>query len=130
MHQQMYLRFVISQIDEDSHQLQGLFIAAGALQESGDLNADDHHRLQEVLIWFNKNLPAPNKPYIRGKVIFWFRSDAQECIQRVWSLVHILRANGRLVEVQKCSYLFNIAYSDKFQVAATPHKRDGNRTFK
>jgi hypothetical protein len=126
----MYLRFVITQIDTDSYQPQGLFIAAGALLESGDLHANDHQNLQDVLAWFNENLPVPDKPYIRGRATFWFRADAQECIRRMWSLVHILRAHDYLVEVHKCGPLYNVVYQDEFQIAAYPHPRDGKQTIK
>ena len=126
----MYLRFVVMQIDCDSHQPQGLFIAADMLLKSGDIMADDHKSLQEAITWFNRNLPVPDKPWIRGRVIFWFRESAQECIQRMWTLGALLRTHGNLMEVQKCAFLANIVYNDAFQVAAYPHNRDGKRTFK
>ena len=126
----MYLRFVVMQIDGDSHQPQGLFIAADTLLKSGDLSADDHKCLQEVIVWFNRNLPAPEEPWIRGRVVFWFKESAQECIRRMWTLVSLLREHGLLVEVQKCALLANIVYNDAFQVAAYPHPRDAKRTFK
>lgn len=124
----MYLRFVITQIDEDSHQPQGLFIASDALLKSAELDADERKRLQEVLIWFSKNLPAPNKPYITGNVMFWFKTTAQEHIRRMWELVHILRAHGYLVEVHKRDYLYDLVYWDEYQVAARFSRADGKRT--
>lgn len=126
----MYIRFVITQIDEGSHQPQGLFSAAGALVTSGDLRADERKELQETLAWFNKNLPVPDNRSIGGRAIFWFRTNAQECVRRMWNLTFILRANSYLVEVQKCKHLHNIVYWDALQVAAFPHKYDGKRTFK
>jgi len=33
----MYLRFVTTRIDEDSHEPQGVFVASYALLESGDI---------------------------------------------------------------------------------------------
>ena len=126
----MYLRFVVTKIDGDSHQPQGLFIAAYTLLTSADLNEDDRKILRDVLHWFNENLPVPTKSWIRGRVTFWFREDAQECIQRMWKLVSLFRAHGKLVEVQKCPFLANVVYDDAFQVAAYPHRRDGKRTFK
>lgn len=126
----MYLRFVITQIDEDSHQPQGLFIASDALLKSAELDADERKRLQEVLIWFNKNLPTPNKPYITGNVMFWFKTAAQEHIRRMWELVHILRDHGYLVEVHKRDYLNDLVYWDEYQVAARFSRADGNLTIK
>jgi hypothetical protein len=37
----MYLRFVTTRIDEDSHKPQGVFVAAYSLLDSGDLNPDE-----------------------------------------------------------------------------------------
>jgi len=126
----MYLRFVITKIDEDSHQPQGLFRAAHALIESAEIDAEEKKRLQEILIWFNRNLPAPDKPYITGNVTFWFKTVAQEHIRRMWDLVHILRAHGHLIEVHKRAYLYDIVYWDEHQVAARFSRADGKRTIK
>ena len=126
----MYLRFVITQIDDHSHQPQGLFRASDVLLKSAELEADEKKRLQEILIWFNKNLPAPNKPYITGNVTFWFKTAAQEHIRRMWELVHVLRAHGYLVEVHKCDYLYDLVYQDEYQVAARFSRANGKRTTK
>ena len=126
----MYIRFVITQIDEDSHQPQGLFVAMAELLRSGTLTPDEHEKLQHERAWFNTNLPSPDRSDIRGRAIFWFRASAYECIQRMWNMGAILRENGYLMEVQKCDHLHNIVYRDEFQVAAFPHLYDGNRTFK
>lgn len=124
----MYLRFVVTQVDEDSHQPKGLFVAAHEILESGDMSLDDRKQLREVLFWFNKNLPSP---YISGpknqvayRAIFWFKAEAAECIARIWEMARYLQHHGYLVEVQKCRTLGNIIYEDQFQVAAFPSKDD------
>ena len=119
----MFLRFVITQIDEDSHKPQGLFQTAYDLLESGDLSPDERGQLREVLIWFNQHLPSP-RSMVASRAIFWFKSSADECINRVWELAHLLRYHGYLVDVQKCRELGNVIYEDNFQVAAYPSKRD------
>lgn len=119
----MFLRFVITQIDDVSHKPQGLFQAAYELLESGDLSASERDLLREVIIWFNKNLPSP-RGMVASREIFWFKSSADECISRMWELTHLLRHHGYLVEVEKCRGLGNIIYDDKFQVAAYPSKHD------
>ena len=126
----MYIRFVITQINEDSHQPQGLFRAASLLLDSGDLTAEEHKRLQDVLVWFNVNLPAPNRRDIRGRVTFWFYASAQECVRRMWEIVHVLRAHDYFVEVHKCEHLHNCIYWDKYQVASQPSPHDAKRTIK
>jgi hypothetical protein len=124
----MYLRFVTTRIDEDSHKAQGVFVAAYALLDSGDLNRDEWKRVREILNWFNENLPHPPKNFTTGRAIFWFKSSAEKSIRSVWELVHVLRQHGHYVEVHKCRRLGNILYEDKLQVAAFPSKLDGRIT--
>ena len=119
----MFLRFVITQIDEDSHKPQGLFVAAHELLDSGELPSAERHHLREVLIWFNKNLPSPRYEFASRR-IFWFKSSAHDCIKRMWELTHLLRYHGYLVEVEKCRELGNIVYEDNYQVAAYPSEND------
>ena len=116
------MRFVVTQVDDYSHQSKGLFVAAYELLDSGDLSSDERKQLQEIMIWFNKNLPSPSIALPRA--IFWFKSDAQECIKRIWEMAHLLEYHGYSIEMQKCRKLGNIIYQDKFQVAAFPSKLD------
>jgi hypothetical protein len=124
----MFLRFVITQIDEDSHKPQGVFTAAYDLLESGKLNSEEEAYLREILFWFEKNLPRPSKYFKARRAVFWFRSDAEENIKRIWELVHLLRLHEYHVEVCKCRRLANIVWQDKFQVAAYPSDRDSKIT--
>jgi hypothetical protein len=66
----MYLRFVTTRIDEDSHKPQGVFVAAYSLLDSGDLNPDERKRVREILIWFQKYLPTPPNKFSAGRAIF------------------------------------------------------------
>lgn len=124
----MYLRFVVTQIDEDSRQPKGLFVLAHELLDSGQLSHNEFIQLREILIWFNINLPSPNPSNPRNReahrAIFWFKSDAQECISRIWEMAQVLEYHGFAVEMQKCRKLGNIVYEDKFQVAAFPSDQD------
>ena len=126
----MYIRFVTTQINKDSHQQEGLFRAANTLLDGGDLTPEERKQLQELLVWFNINLPAPNQRDIRGRVTFWFYASAQECVRRMWELVHILRAHDYFVEVHKCDHLDRCIYRDKYQVASQPSPYDSKRTVK
>ena len=119
----MFLRFVITQLDEVSKKPQGLFVAAADLIESGSLSREERLQLRETIIWFNKNLPSPRYEFASRK-IFWFKSNAEECVKRMWELTRLLRYHGYLVEVEKCRELGNIFYEDKFQVAAYPSPND------
>ena len=123
----MFLRFTIGRVDEDSHRSQGLFVAAYELLDSGNLNSDEWKRIREILDWFNQHLPHPPEEFSKGRAIFWFRSKrpkAQECINRTWELVHLMREHGHHVKVHKCRALGNICYRDELQVAAYPSSGD------
>ena len=119
----MFLRFVITQIDDVSNKPQGLFVAAEDLLDSGALSSDERLQLREVIIWFNKHLPSPRFESASRR-IFWFKSSAEDCVKRMWELTHLLRYHGYLVEVEKCRELGNIVYEDSFQVAAYPSVND------
>ena len=120
----MYLRFVTTRIDEDSHRPQGVLVASYALLDSGDLTRDEWKHVRGILDWFNDNLPHPPKNFTAGRAIFWFKSSAGESITKVWELVQVLRHHEHYVEVHKCRRLGNILYEDKLQVAAFPSKLD------
>ncbi len=105
-----------------------MFVAAYSPLDSPDLNPDERKRIQEILIWFQKNLPTPPKRLSTGRAVFWFKSSADESIRQVWELVHALRQHGYYVEVQKCRRLANICFDDSFQIAAYPSKLDGRIT--
>ncbi len=105
-----------------------LFQATYALLEDGDLNKEEEQQLRGLIEWFKKNLPIPHHPDIKDRAIFWYQSSTHsrclECIKRMWELVNILRSHGYAVELQTCQRLGNIRYSDAYQVAAYPHRRD------
>jgi len=124
----MFLRFVTTRIDDDSHKPQGVFIAAYSLLDSGDLSSDEWTRLRKILDWFNKHLPHPPKDFTTGRAVFWFKSSAEECVRQIWDLVHLLRLHGHHVEVHKCRHLANIHYQDQLQVASYPSQGDGRVT--
>ncbi len=120
----MFMRFAIPEINQESHQPQGLFQTAYALLEAGDLNEGEQEELQVLMDWFEKYLPIPRHPYVNGRAIFWYRSSAQECIKRMWELANILRSHGYAIELQTCQRFGNVMYSDCYQVAVYPHERD------
>lgn len=124
----MFLRFTITQIDEDSRKPQGVFSAAYTLLDSGDLNSDEWKQLRGLMDWFGENLPSPPDTFYASRAIFWFRSDANENISRIWELVQLLRAHGHHIEVHKCRRLANVTYEDQFQVAAYPSSKDDRVT--
>jgi len=124
----MFLRFTVTQIDEDSRSPQGVFSAAYALLDSCDLNSEESERLRRLLDWFSDYLPNPPEDFYASRAIFWFKSSAHESIDRIWELVQMLRFHGYHIQVYKCRSLANISYEDEFQVAAYPSDRDARIT--
>jgi hypothetical protein len=124
----MFLRFAITQIDEDSHKPQGIFVAVYDLIDSCELTQEESKQLRELLDWFSENLPTPPEDFYASRAIFWFKLSAHETINRIWELVHLLRLYGYHIEVRKARRLSNISYEDEFQVAAYPSTRDSRIT--
>ena len=124
----MFLRFVTTRIHDDSHKGQGVFAAAYALLDSGNLTRDETQYLSDLLNCFNANLPQPPKTFNAKRAIFWFKSTSGESIRKIWELVYLLRQHEYHIEIQKCRRLGNIPWEDKFQVAAFPSKLDAKIT--
>lgn len=76
----MFLRFAVTQIDEDSHKPQGIFVAAHDLKDSCELTQEESKQLRELLDWFSENLPNPPEDFYASRAIFWFKSSAHETI--------------------------------------------------
>ncbi len=118
----MYLRFVIATRDEDSGRSQGVFAAAYALLKAGNLDQQEHGMFKESLAWFEKNVPIPRK-FKDDRAVFWFKAQAGECINRIWTLVGLLREHGIFVRVVRTKAPGQVLHEDEFQIAAVPCKR-------
>jgi len=57
----MFLRFVISELHEESHKELGVFQAAFRLRDTGMLSKEEESTLQEIREWFNRNLEKPTR---------------------------------------------------------------------
>ena len=112
-----YLRFAVGRIEPASLHRLGIFRAAGALEQSDALSDDDRGRLRRALRWFNKNLKVPR---VSSRAVFWFKSDATECLERVWLIVRLLDAHGLIVWMLRADQPGQVVYEDVHQVAALP----------
>ena len=117
--QTTYLRFAVGRIEPATGRERGIFRGAGNLEASELLSDHDRGRLRRVLRWFNRNLKVPK---VTSNAIFWFKSDATDCIDRVWELVRLLDAHDTLVWMMRCRDPGQIVYDDEFQVAALPQR--------
>lgn len=124
----MFLRFAVTQIDEDSRKPKGVFAAAHELLDSCELEVEESKHLRGLLDWFDENLPEPPENFYASRAVFWFKSSAQDSVSRIWELVQFLRQHGYHVQVYKCSRLANVSYEDDFQVAAYSSDRDARIT--
>ena len=110
-----YLRFAVGRIEPATQRRLGIFRAAGRLEQSGDIAGEELRRLRASLLWFNRNLKVPRVP---ASAAFWFKSDAAACMQRVWHVVWLLKANDQVVWMMRAEQLGQVVYEDAHQVAA------------
>jgi hypothetical protein len=110
-----YLRFAVGRIEPATQRRLGIFKAAGHLRESGGVSAHEMSRLKGSLRWFNSNLKVPRVPH---HAVFWFKSDASCCMERVWEIVRLLKAHDHIVWMMRAEELGQVVYEDAQQMAA------------
>jgi len=124
----LYLRFVVDDVDDDSQKPLGVFQAIHNLRSKGVLSDYECVQDDEIGRWFDKNLPKPTRftaskpPYYRkqNKAISWFKHTAQEHISQIRSLAAILQNHGIFVHMLKTDRVGYAVYEDEFQVVAEP----------
>jgi len=122
---QMFIRFVCGEIDEDSHVLAGLFCAAFDLIKTEKLSDHDYAELADLMRWFRLNLKGPfehrlRKPWRAQRSICWFKSDADEHVKHAWQMMNVLERNDVFMQVIKSRTAGYIIYEDAAQVLAQP----------
>ena len=124
----MYLRFVVSEIDDDSERALGVFHAVRYLRDVGKLHDYEEEQHDMVRWWFNENLERPTRftaakvPFYRKKnrALSWFKDTAVEHLAVVRELVTILESHGVHVCTLKAKRVGYVVYEDDFQVVAEP----------
>ncbi len=117
-----YLRFSIREPHEDSHRRMGIFAAAGIIEDRED-DCEARDELRHELDWFNEHLPVARID--EDAAIFFFKSHATECANRVWHLVRIVHENGFEVDLQRHENPGRVVYEDDYQVAVVPWASSG-----
>ena len=79
-----YFRLVIDAMHELSHQKAGIFVAAGDLCDEGRVAEGERLALDDLLRWFNRELPVPTG--MIPKAICWFRGERNPVTRRIWEL--------------------------------------------
>jgi hypothetical protein len=124
----MFLRFVTTELDDESHEQLGVFHAAGKLRVSGSLSQAEEILLQEIRDWFNINLEKPKRftsaklPYYRKRQngISWFKDSAREHIGKMHEMVALLKHHDVPVRMIKTTRPGYVVYEDDFQIVAVP----------
>ena len=120
-----YLRFAVGRIHTDSRQQLGVFQAVYDLRRTDLLSRTDRATANELLGWFGKNLVAPSID--DASAIFWYRSDAADCIDRTWEMIRLLKAHDHIVWMSRSDSPGRVIYRDVHQVAAVPWRDRGWR---
>lgn len=120
----MFIRFLSSEIDEDSQVAAGLFHAASKLRWTDELPDYEFDALSDLRNWFNIHLESPFDHLPRTgryeRAICWFKPTAREHLARAWEMVTILERNDVLIwtiRSRKAGYVY---YEDKTQIFAEP----------
>lgn len=125
----MYLRFVVSDIDEDSLKELGVFQAVYTLRDRGELFPYEEKQHDAIDAWFNQNLKKPTRftsskpPFYRkkSKTISWFKDTARDHLDQVRRLVDILRNDDVVVRMLKTERVGYIVYEeDDYQIVGEP----------
>ena len=124
----MYLRFVVTEIDEDSERARGVFHAVRYLRDAGKLHECEEEQHDMVRWWFNENLERPTRftaakaPFYRKKdrALSWFKDTAVEHLAYVRELAAILENHGVHVRTLKTNRVGYVVYEDEYQIVAEP----------
>ncbi|PYV36444.1 MAG: hypothetical protein DMG06_30680 [Acidobacteria bacterium] len=127
----MYIRFVISDRDEDSGRRQGLFQAAAALRDAGVLDIYEEEQMDVLRKWFKEHLEKPKsfsrsrKPRATRVALSWFKDTAKLHIAKMYEFAAILEAHGVHVEVIRTTRPGYVVYEDEHQITAEPFSETG-----
>jgi len=121
----MFIRFVSSEVNRDSHVCAGLFCAAFKLLDEIVLSDHEYEAVAELMKWFGVNLRGPFEYRLRSRwraprSICWFRSTAQEHLARARELAAILEAQDVFIRTIRCHRTGYVLYEDEIQVLAQP----------
>ena len=125
----MYLRFVRGSESEDGRWLTGVITAARVLRDVGELEPYQVEIVNSTYDWLNEHIPCPpfRENLESGKwtndAVAWFLPEANEAIQRMWDLVHVLKDHGVPIRLLRTANPGIIVYRDEYQVVAETPKR-------
>ena len=121
----MFIRFVSSEIDDQSHVSAGLFCAAFKLLDEIVLSDHEYAAVADLMSWFTANLRGPFEYRLRSRwraprSICWFRCTAGEHLARARELATILEDRDVFIRTIRCHKAGYVLYEDEVQVLAQP----------
>ena len=126
----MYIRLTTTNISTTSHAELGLFQVIISLRAAGRLSDNEQRIVNETLIWFDLNLPEPQRlarsrrPHAENKAIGWFKDTATDMLQRMEEFANILREHDFQVNRYTTDRPGYIVYEDEYQIAAEPFRAE------
>lgn len=122
-----FIRFVVSERDEESGYRQGFIHGTDELERRKVLSPREAEQLTDILKWFKHNLPLPdrfsrtkNAYHKKKRALSWFKESAALQLQRARELVALLEEHGIFVEMLRTARPGYVVYEDEFQVVAEP----------
>ncbi len=126
----MYLRYRAKYFNEKNQKIEfGFFWAAEYLKNNVDLDIEDSTRLEELIHWFDHNLPIPDyyqdekNRQAAKSATSWYKDTAQKFIKPMNGLAWILekyhidveRINSKKIPGKKI-------YEDDYQITVLPYR--------
>ncbi|MCO5113909.1 MAG: hypothetical protein M9899_07020 [Bdellovibrionaceae bacterium] len=125
----MFLRFVVGEIDHRSGREKGIFSIAYDILRLDQAPEYELNEIKKSLFWLETHLPAAKKFSRKKNIgdkntqgISWIKSDANEIVKRLYELKDIIERHGYQVEVIKTQRPGYIVYEDRFQIVAEPFR--------
>lgn len=121
-----YTRFFISKNDAKSNKPKGIFQALFDLCDQGMMEDYQLQWFDDVMRWFNKELKRPTqfsrskRPHAASSGICWYKSSANEHINKMYELKEILNQHGIEVEIVRTNKPGYIVFEDDYQIVAEP----------
>jgi hypothetical protein len=125
----VYLRFVRPNRLESTGYREGFFCAAYELRDRADVSEATLQNLRSKLVWFSDNLKTPGSftstrskggSWKITKGLSWFKSDANEMLQKSYDLIYLLREQGYQIEMLRSERIGRVLYEDQHQAVAEP----------
>ena len=126
----MYLRYLASFYNEELEKEDvGFFKAAEYLKDHGILSIEDRKDLEELIYWFDHELPIPD--YYQAEknrqtaksATSWFKDTADVYIKKMNQLVKILETyNVQVERINSSKIPGKQIYEDEYQITVIPFR--------